>query len=490
MVNARGPSQGRPVRTHNAGPPLDRFGSTLYGTLLGDEDDMTSRDTGTRRPYVPTLRATRHDGTRLIPPLTFQRNTELGRARSSLWPEFPVPVAQMLNNESRTRLMVNRLNDLISQLCALRVRAVSLSESSAQISTSALQINLGGLDNSLLLLDTAIKDLEDRVSSATRRLDRASGRSISDWVTLGREPVQQTSGFTSSPSRSLISLARSDHVDQNPSVQSRSTTIGSTSDLPDRLGHFSESLANLNSRLDRVASNFRNMQEQEAPESDTVSSWLTNGYSATAASGNYSQGNSLAPPTTLPPVSTGGMPGLGVHGTNTNSNTSTLTGSFLSGPHEIPAWSDRSFLDMLQSDGQDVDGQVQETDASQRTSQPGSTASPRMRELNDETYTARSQHRHEQEELLKQEEAPLRRQPATPNIAAQSLHKRDEYEFPEPKLSSHVPLFRDQERIFVDGVEYRNCLGLWLSYTGEHAPAHALPNCYRDDSNSMQESRR
>lgn len=470
MVNATTPSQGRSTRSNHTGAVYDRFGSTLYGTLVGDEEVLSSRDMATRRPYVPTLRATRHEGPRMISPMAFQRNPELGRTRTSIWPEFPVPVAQMLNNESRTRLMVNRLNDLISQLCALRVRAVSLSETSAQISTSALQINLGGLDNSLILLDNAIKDLEDRVISATRRLDRASGRSISDWVTIGREPLQ-ADGFTSSPSQSLISRARTNIV-SNPNAQSAFVSGQATSNLPDRLGHFSESLANLNSRLDRVASNFRNMQDHEAAESSSLISWMNDRNDETTAPWNEILESNPADSTAMQ-SNDRLMPESGQNRT-TSEPTSNAAQSFVPSSITAPAWHEGSFLDLLQPDRHTTDASTQQTESSRTLPQPDDHDSLRMREMSNETYAARSQHRQQQEELLK-DETPSRRNPASQIAILQDVQRQDEYEFPRPKLSSHVPLFRNQERIFVDGVEYRNCLGLWLSYTGEHAPAHALP---------------
>lgn len=412
------------------------------------------------------------------------------RFRSPRPSEDTTPVAQMLNTESRTRLMLARLHDLISQLCSLRERAGELTDFSTSPTSRALQVSLGGLNSSLVLLDSAIKDLEDRVSGTARRLDLAVGRAFTDW--LGSEPV---SSDTHAPGQSPLDVSLShdqEHTEMLVSeTPSHSAQPRNPATLQARLGVFSESLANLNSRLDRIASNFRSMQEFRHSNIPSAVDFQ----SSLSLAGSDTPGNDPLPGhETL--YTFRNHPGLLVHPPIPR-----LTHAMELSPEEIELQSRTS--DSAMNETQSFTGLRANTSTElssldryvlytqERASDEPATEVPqdgqsiRMQELSAESSTARLLGRHLQEEELEDSEPPSRREPTAPTTPVPNISETtDCCEFPAPKLSSHVPLSKDQARIFVDGIEYRNCLGLWLSYTGEHAPKHALP---MTDSDAMEE---
>lgn len=377
-------------------------------------------------------------------------------------------VSNLLNTESRTRLMVSRLHELINQLCDLRIRAVGLHDGLPSISSQSLLSNLSGLDDSLVLLDSAITDLENRVATTARTLETSSGRPISDWVSLTATP-RPNQALGASPVRSLLAGARQSAANSH---QTRTVDNSRNNDsLHQRLGQFNDSLASLNTRLDRVASNFRSMQNLSIPTNQDI---MNNNYDAGPietlydASRGFRESSPSAEATSTIPRLTHSLE-LSPEELELQSRIARLTS------HDSPSvfpWIAQTQEGLLTISRRELERQNRRN----HTDEPeASNVAERMSELIQETSSTREHDRFQQEEHVKNNEPPSRRIPtaaSSPNVTAD---KAISFPFPSPRLSSHAPLCKELERIFIDGVEYRNCLGLWLSHDWTHAPAHALP---------------
>lgn len=359
--------------------------------------------------------------------------------------EIPIGLSRLVNYESRTRFMIDRLHSLARRICELRLSTSGLTLSRFMPAGAVASQSLTGVDQSLEMLDKAIGDLEATVVTVAQRLERTSRLTITPRSSsvFDSRPMRNTPSFTAIPSRSLISRAR--NVPSGSSAQSISiaTALEAANSLEARLGSFSASLTALNSRLDRVAHNFQELRTVPTAVQTENASDMSTLFRATASQRTIS---------TSPHLSTFNPP-EDMSLETTNSNIITLTTS------------DRIAM------RNHVDVMIDDLSRMAQVDSPASNENEhRLNQLRAESAHIRRNDRVSQEHALFNQETSLHCEPCQTKVPQQVVAVS------RPNLSSHVPLTKHQQRMFVNGIEYRNCLGLWLSKNGQPAPAHAIPS--------------
>lgn len=482
MVNATTPSSRRGTsnqRRHGLNNPLSLFSASQRATGDGSSSQsLTSNAYGIRDTSLDGSPSTRSLQSEISQALASRATAREARHREE-W-----TVTELLNTESRTRLMVSRLHDLINQLCSLRIRAVGLNESLSSSSHHPLRTTLNGLDDSLCLLDSAIKDLEERVSIASRSLGRAAGQRISDW-----SPASAANNTIQIGTPPLARWYARTTASDTPHINAPETRLLSYDTLQQRLAQFSENLAGLNLRLDHVASNFNGLYGPRVANSQ-ASTDEHQEIDTSHIHGDQTQNN---------PIMTR-FPGPFIASADTN---------FLPDSASDLSPEERELALRIRRLREDNIGSVSPWSAA-RSSEGLLTLG--RRELN---IAARQQPAHQRSipsvdesgahsiaemsnepsrETFKQELVATILDGAKAEVNEGLLIRpgeedRNEASSPKPtKISSHAPLYKEQERIFIDGIEYRNCLGLWLSSDWTQAPAHAIANACFTKADCMDTS--
>lgn len=393
---------------------------------------------------------------------------ELPHSANLLRAENLMTISQLINHESQSRLLLDRLHILAEQLCELRLQCLDLGEHWQLSSSPSIRSSIAILIRSISQLEPVVHDL---------------GHRIATLPSMTPSPINST-GFQPSTRDSLLARGRAVAEATNTGQVSRQlSTLQASVTLQERLSAFSNHLTHLNLRLDRVAQNYQEIQWLDRNNPTEI-------YTAPQNSGAIQ--NALE----TSPVS------IDHHGNTTaeplnddmHYNTSGRSGSFELSPEELE----------LQSRVAQLSEQGSRTSSALTSGEAGLLQIGRRelnfqaREINDRVSirTSLRDSRHSAQNsslpnLIPHSGGSFARIASTSvHTSDISLHEidrgddaqnglRNVPELQKPVthkfLSSHVPLSKARTSIFFDGTEYRDCLGLWLSQNGQAMPTNGLP---------------